>query len=145
MRFRSFPSHWVKEGRVGGARGPFRRRLQQKGRGSREPVDTMAFTAEFASCITPREDEGMSHEMLLTPRSPSQRSLRVPAAPGTTAGAMSWCLSESMLSQTGKRGPRDRERSANSHTATLAAEPEPCLPPWLVIWVPFSSFFTSLF
>ena len=87
----------------------------------------------------------MSHEMLLTPRSPSQRSLREPATPGTTAEAMSWCLSESMLSQTGKWGPRNGERLADSHTAPLAAEPEPCLPPWLVIWVPFSSFFTSLF
>ena len=34
---------WVKEGRVGGARGPVRRRLQQKGSGSRQPVDTVAF------------------------------------------------------------------------------------------------------
>lgn len=47
-----------------------------------------------------------------------------------------------MLSQMGKRGPREGERLVDSHTANLAAGPELCLPPWLVICVPFSSFLT---
>ena len=84
----------------------------------------------------------MTHGMLLTPRSPSQTSLRELGTPGEPTEAIIMVL---VCIQMGKQGPREWVHLADSHTATLTAEPEPCLPPWLVIWVPFSPFITPPF